>query len=98
VVSAFRHGDAIGRTAVTEQTHERDAANALHAPGRTSGAPPTAQDDDREAAVIEIEASATSLYVSRHVGFRREAATPMTLIGIDGRQPVVRFHWRPPRR
>jgi hypothetical protein len=92
VTSAFRHGDAIGRTAVKKQTHERDATNALDAAKRASGAPAAAQDDDRKTTAIEIEASAASLSVGRHVCFRREAATPVALMGIDDRKPTVRFH------
>lgn len=92
MTSAFRHGDAISRTAVKKQTHERDAADALDAPKRASGAAAAAQNDDRKTAAIEIEASAASLSASRHVSFRGEAATPVALIAIDDRKPTVRFH------
>jgi hypothetical protein len=97
VISAFRHRDAIGRPAVKEQTHERDAANALDASVRTRRAPAAAQDDEREASPIEIEASAASMNMSRHVGVRREASKPVALIDTDYRRPVVRFHFGPPR-
>jgi len=72
-------------------------ADALDAPSRTHGAPAAAQDDEREASPIEIEASAASMNSSRHVSVRREAAEPVASIDTDDCRPMVRFHFGPPR-